>query len=62
MNTIDPVVPAFSVRERHGVCYVVARWPADGEELIKACPSRIEGELWIKTQSKGWLRGRKAPI
>jgi hypothetical protein len=62
MDAESAKAPDFHTRQTGGVWYVVARWPADGDEVVKACLSEAEALLWIKNQSQGWVLGRKPPI
>lgn len=62
MDSEDPQRPNFRLREQNGIWYVIADWPTDGEETVRACLSEREGLLWIRNQAPGWLLGRRPPI
>lgn len=54
--------PEFGIRRSNaGVWYVMADWPGDGREIVKAVLDVDEGRHWIRTKSAGWLAGRRAP-
>jgi hypothetical protein len=53
-------LPRFHIRKtRDEVWYVVADWPDDGAQMIKACASEEECRHWIATRGAAWAESHQ---